>query len=553
MNFFEKIETVAKKPVFFALLLFVAASLFRLPTLFNDYYDADELAAIVQTREYLAGGVPGVDFSESKLPLYHAIFKLSYSIWLENGWVVVHAFTIIIVWLTALGIYFAGKAIRGPSTGALASLIYAIFISSFNRHFMATNGEIVFNLPIAWGFFFLIMHLKPGRASRFLFLAGAIIMTIAAFYVKFHGIILGIFLLFFFFLYRPFWNRQINKKYLLTISISLSACALALMIDYFTINFFASDLLQNIHGKLYYALVKGFDPLIFTAKYVHRQGLLALWHFAAWLPACTIVIRFTKNKFRFSTLEESAVLAFFILSYLLVFAGGSRLYHHYFMAAYPALSLAAALAIVRGEELLSLKIRKSLFFGMAIPALFFFAWNTKDIIIKHFHPNAFYKEGPVLYWARAVLVGHFNDYLLPENSYRNAAEFIKENTHPGERIFVWGDGPYLYYFSQRRMGIKHLWPKTTVIRIYELYKKGDPQSLNEAKNIERYFVEMIKIKKPILFIDTSENGLTGFVYPLTPVLKEYVRKEYFSLTTVDKMIIYKLKENETLYKTHHFK
>ncbi len=541
MNFYEKIATLAQKPFMFALLLFAAAAVFRFPTLFNDYYDADELAAIVQTKEYLAGDIPGIDFAESKLPLYHAIFKLSYHIWPEKGWAVVHAITIIIVWLTALGIYYTGKAIRSPGTGALASLMYAIFITSFNRHFMATNGEIVFNLPIAWGLCFLIMYLKRKDALRLLFFGGSIIMALAASYVKFHGIILGLFLLFFFIMYLPYWNGHIKRQYLIAISLSFFACILALVIDYFTIDIIASDLCRDIHGKLYYAIAKGLDPLVFIAKYTHRQGLLAFWHFAAWLPACAIALRFMRNRFRFETIEESAVLAFFIISYLLVFAGGSRLYHHYFMVAYPGLCLSAALAVDSMEDRISRKIRNRLFLGLAIPAMFFLVWNTKDIIIKHCYPRAFYNEGPVLYWARAALVGHFNDYLLPENSYRNAAQFIEKNTCPGERIFVWGDGPYLYYFSNRRMGIYHLWPKTTVIRVHELYRRGDPDSLKEAGRLENNFIEMLEIKKPVLFIDTSENGLTGFIYPVTPRLESYIGKNYEYIAEVDKMKIFRRK------------
>lgn len=542
MSFYEKISMLARRPILFALLLFAIAAAFRFPTLFNDFYDADELAAIVQTREYLAGDIPGIDFSESKLPLYHAIFKLAYHIRPKEGWVIVHAITIIIVWLTALGLFFAGKSIRGPATGALASLLYAVFISSFNRHFMATNGEIVFNLPVTWGFYFLIMYLKRQDALRFVFLSLSVMMAIAASYVKFHGLILGIYLCVFFIIYRPYWEHRIKKAYIVLLSLIFAGCIFALTIDYFTCNVIASELLRDIHGKLYYAIVKGLDPIVFIAKYVHRQGLLVLWHFAAWLPACAITFRFVKNSFRFASLEESAAITFFVLCYLLVFAGGSRLYHHYFMVAYPALSLVAACAIDRTDEKISRIVHKRMLIGFAVPAIFFLAWNTKDIIIKHFNPDAFYNESRVLYWTRAALVGHFNDYLLPENSYRHATRFIEEQSKPGERIFVWGDGPYLYYFSNRRMGIKHLWPKTTIIRLHEFYAKGDATSIKEAQTIENNFIEMMELKNPVLFIDTSENGLTGFVYPLTPLVKQYVDREYRYLATIDKMKIYRLKE-----------
>jgi len=159
-------------------------------------------------------------------------------------------------------------------------------------------------------------------------------------------------------------------------------------------------------------------------------------------------------------------------------------------------------------------------------------------VIKHFYPAGFYDECRALYWGRAALIGHFNDYLLPEASYREAAEYIARVTRPGERIFVWGDGPYLYYFAQRRMGIRHLWPKTTVIRLTELYRRGDPVSVKEAERGEMHFVDVMERKRPVLFIDTSPSGLTGFTYPVTPVVRRYVDEHYEYLALVNNMWIY---------------
>ena len=132
MTFMDRIQSFSGRRAAFIILLLAVTALLRLPTLFNDFYEADELAAIVQTWEYLAGDVPGVDFSESKLPIYHAIFKLSYHLWPEKGWVVVH------------GIPFSScfsrrcssisRARCAVSAGALAfPFLYAVLISSFSE------------------------------------------------------------------------------------------------------------------------------------------------------------------------------------------------------------------------------------------------------------------------------------------------------------------------------------------------------------------------------------------------------------------------------------
>ena len=176
---------------------------------------------------------------------------------------------------------------------------------------------------------------------------------------------------------------------------------------------------------------------------------------------------------------------------------------------------------------------------LLIPSLFFFLWNVKDITLKHFFPEGFYNEGKILYWTRAALVGSLNHYLLPEPSYKDVCEYIEKITVPGDRIFVWGDGPYLYYFSKRRMGGTTLWPKNTIARIKHLYEKGDNLSITKAENIEKGLIDTIERKKPALFIDTSDNGLTNFHYTPTPLVEKYIKDHYSLFNIVSKMKIYK--------------
>jgi hypothetical protein len=142
-------------------LIFLTVLILRAPALFNDFYDVDELAAITQTRDYLAGYIPGADFVESKNFLYHTIFKGAYTISPDHGWVIVHFITMLIIFLTSVFIFFIGKKINGFKTGALAGLFYAALVSSFNRYFMATNGEVVYNLFLAAGLYFIVSYIYP--------------------------------------------------------------------------------------------------------------------------------------------------------------------------------------------------------------------------------------------------------------------------------------------------------------------------------------------------------------------------------------------------------
>ncbi len=545
MTLISRITGLENKKHIFFLLLFAATLLFRFPTLFNDYYDVDELSAIVQTHEYMAGDIPGKDFQESKPPLYHAVFKAAYAAMPHNGWVLVHVITILIVYLTAFFIFLSGNKIENFTAGAIASLFYAVFISSFNRHFMATNGEIVYNLPVTAGFYFFILSIddKNNAIKKLIFLAAAVLMCICAVYIKFHGIILFIFLAFMLIFYIPYYKNKFTFKYLsLLLSVFTAFLAIA-AVEYFSVKIITPKLVSRIAGMLTYASVQGFNPAFFTAKYAHRQLMPALWHFAAWIPAFITVYLFVKNKFKLGSLSVSASAIMFILSYLMIFAGASRLYFHYFLTSYPALCIIGAYSLLKIDTNILNKIREKFTALILIPGLFFLAWNIKDIIIKHFFPQAFYNEGKALYWARAALVGTFNDYLLPEASYKDACEYIKSITNPGDRISVWGDGPYLYYFSERRMGVNHLWPKTGISVMTALYKRGDTGSIKAAEKMETGFIEEnLKKKKPVLFIDTSENGLSTFYYKVTPLIEKYIKDNYYFLNEVNKIKIYKIKK-----------
>jgi hypothetical protein len=533
----NKISTVA-----FVIMLLVATFMARLPTLFNDFYDVDELAAIVQAQQYLAGDIPGIDFSESKNPLFHAIFKASYKLDADNGWVIVHIITILIIFLTSLFIYLTGKLIFSKFSAQMAAFLYVLLISSFNRHFMATNGEIVFNLPVIMGIYFYVKSWDYTSLKRYTMIFLALLCSFAAYEVKLHGIVLLLLIVFHILIYLPYHNNKINKKYILYISIAFACILCSFIIDYFLTKSFAPKIFLWTMHKLWYATARGLDPLKIIIRFTHRQGMLLLWHMVVWLPVMVYCIQLIKQKGKAATIKESIIAYYFIVTYLMIFAGGMRLYFHYFMATYPALVLLASHAIETYTQPVIQWVRKHYATLLLIPVVFFFMWNVKDCIIKHYYPNAFYNEGKVLYWTRAILVGTFNDYLLPDSSYKNAAEYIASITKPDDRIFVWGDGPYLYYFSKRKPAIFHMWPKLSILLINKLYDVNTQQSIEEARGIEEYFVNMLKKMKPVIFVDTSDNGLTEFIYPVTPVVKEYLEKHYTYIYTIDNMHIWKLKK-----------
>ncbi len=538
-----ELSIFTRKGFAFLGVLFLAVFLFRAPTLFNDYYDVDELSAICQTWEYLAGEIPGKDFKESKHPLYHLIFKASYDLSPEQGWVIVHGITIFWVFFTAVFIYLIGKMIMNERCGQIASLLYGVLISSFNRHFMATNGEIVYNLFLAGGLFFLLLFFRFKGFKRLLTLLATLVMAYLAWQVKFHGIILILFVVFFFVVYYPWWKFGIRSRYFLVLLLS----GLLVVVTFTILYFFDFTPVVKMVGRavelLYYASSPGrnFTVFDFFIRFLHRQAFISIWHFVLWVPAFFIIYRFIRSGFKMGNPEQSTVLLFGLITYIMIFGGGARLYFHYYMSSYPFLALAAGMALVNPEIQYLPSFRKKFLKYLLIPGIFFLLWNVKDVSIKHLAPEAFRNEGKVLHWTRAVVVGTFNDYLLPAKEYVSAVNYIKEKTKSEDRVFVWGDGPYLNYFAKRRMGTYHLWMKGIAYHLRALYDENTKKSLKKAADSETWLISLLKKKKPELIVDVSGNGLSTFRFPLRrfKVFFSYIEKNYVFEINVDGFDIYR--------------
>lgn len=539
MPSFDKITAVLTgNRILFLGTLFLVTLIFRSPSMLIDYYDVDVLAAIIQTQEYMAGDIPHVDFTISKKDLYHVPFRIAYKMSAEYGWVIANFFGIIIVFLTSIFIYLAGKRVFSREAGIWAAFLYAILISSFNRHFMALNGEVVFNLPVAASLYFYVLFIQTAGKARFVHLALSLLCGFISYSIKFQGIIPLLVIPFHLVIYKPWYENRFSIKYFLSLTSLASAGLVIFMADYFFTGKFAPKIVSSVLGMAVYASGHGFNPAMYFGKIIHRNGFLFLWHFVLWAPAIIYFCSMARRRFRPETAAETAVIVFALGYYALIYTGGQRMYFHYFMAVYPALAILSAGALLYHGSAVMEKIKAKALALLMIPALFFLSWNYKDVVIRHFAPRAFYNEGSVLYWARAVLVGTFDDYLLPGKAYINAVERIKNLTNTCDRIFVWGSGPYLYYFSERRMGSNTLWPKGTIDRIAEDYRKGTSESLANARSYEQGMIDIMEKKKPVLFADTSGNDFAYFDTPVTPLVSEYVNRNYEYIETVDNIKLY---------------
>ena len=541
MSFFSKHK--------YLILIVLSAFLLRIPAYFNDYYDVDELSAIVQTKQYYSGLTPGIDFKESKHPLFHALFKVSYGINQEYGWVILHILVSLIVALTGAVIYRTTKEITDKSETAFAAgILYTVMICSFNRYFIATNGEIIYNLPVSVGALSIVLFLKTEKVfNKIIYLLLLASSSAISAGVKFHGLIISIIAVLFFVVILPLREGKINRKYAITMLSFLSAFIAIFAADYFIFEIFSHKVITDISSKIRYAtLVYGLEPLSMISKFLHRQGLLTIWHPLIWISFFAFTISFFKNRVFFKTEKKRLfIIVSAIITYLMDFAGGKRLYFHYFMTSYPFICIVSSIYIEEGRNKLSFFFKKHFKKFLLIPAFFFFLFNVKDAVIKHAAPELFIFESKASYYFRLIALGTTNDYLMPDKLYFNLIEYIKTKSNKEDKIFVWGDGAYIYYFSNRLPAAYHMWPKGTIVEITSAYQSQNTAKIQRAINREKEIIYYIEKYNAELFIDTSEaatsklGSISPFSYEITPLIKDYLKSNFIFETEVNKFKIYR--------------
>jgi hypothetical protein len=541
MSFFSKHK--------YLILIVLSAFLLRIPAYFNDYYDVDELSAIVQTKQYYSGLTPGIDFKESKHPLYHTLFKVSYGINQDYGWLILHILVSLIVALTGAVIYRITKEITYKSKTAFAAgILYTVLICSFNRYFIATNGEIVYNLPVSIGALSIVLFLKTDKLfNKIMYLLLLASSSAISAGIKFHGLIISIIAILFFVFILPFREGKINRKYAITMFSFLSAIIAIFAADYFIFEMFSHKVINDISSKLRYAtLVYGLEPLSLIIKFLHRQGLLTIWHPLIWISFFAFTISFFKNRVFFKTEKTRLfIIISAFITYLMVFAGGKRLYFHYFMTSYPFVCIVSSIYIEETRNKISFFFKKHFRKMLLIPAFFFFLFNVKDVIIKHTAPELFIFESKASYYFRLIALGTTNDYLMPDKLYFNLIEYIKTKTKKEDKIFVWGDGAYIYYFSDRLPAAYHMWPKGTIVEITSAYQSQNTAKINRVAKSEKAIIYYIEKYNAELFIDTSDaakstmGSISPFTYKITPLVDKYIKSHYIFEKEIDKFKIYR--------------
>ena len=536
-----------KRILFYLACIVLVGVLLRTPSLLVNFANIDENEYALAGQIINQGGIPYKDFLIYQPPaiyyLYALVFKLvpATELVTEMWWV--HIVFLLIVAATCLAIYLVGKDVyKEPTRGLFAALFYAIFSTTFlPQDMLAANIELLMVLPMT---LCVLFFLKEQFFVAGLFLGFSIL-------TKYQGGILLPALIVYQLLSSRRKSGSSNLKNWIPAFAGMTSLILgaawigAGWVYYLYHNGALPDAIRCFFYILDYAKgPPGMDVPYITLKFLLRTAMMAVAGFGLWYFA------FRAMK---SSLHQSSFLftLWLLFGFLAVIAGG-RMYFHYYIILYPALSLLAGdwaghfFERLKGMPFEKGAWRLTLFVIMIfIPVTGFTAYAT----YKPFRPK--HKD----YWIYVV-------------------DYIQARTGPADPIFVWGYCPQIYTVSDRRPATRFTTsdyltgrsPKTAGLEfdpqtanppsVWQKLRRdfGTPSEVIDYDTSDNVFpgawellIEDFKKNPPVLIVDTSPSNYRMYGrYPMTefPRLEEYVKKNYVFEASIRGMDIYRRQRTE---------
>jgi len=549
--------------------------LLSLPGLWVPYFNIDELTNALYARFINAGMVGLKDFLGSTYLLTHYLYALVYSFTEKNNMLpmhIVHTF-----WQagTIGALYGAGSLLGNKKTGLWAAWFYCVFAHGFlSKDFYTPSAESLSLFPAVLCAIFVIRAFK-NRATLDYLLVGVFAAIAASFKAPMACVLLAAVLAFLIgggFCLRGFLALGFGFVCVIILPVCLVepfGSGFGLMRDKFTET-----------NTLYIQAYEGFSFLYWFIKFVIRTTLVLSASFAMTVFA-VYGIRpvFRLGRFKSDDFRHTLFLFLWLVLLWFTIALGKRVFYHYFVFLLGPLSLlaaegvrfwderqpGAAKRVSRGKIWLLATlghVRKHMVLLMALPASLFF------------------------------IEAACNFSTMP-NDVTSSIEYVKQHTSGADRIYIWGNVPQLYFYSERLPSTAYFWSdvlagtspgspameyvratnrnlnvQTMLMKDFQPHVFGpqendfaaDSNHLTGISETELFTVAEIleridhpywkKVfadfltRPPTLFIDSSPANIRGFGYfPIEKyeLLKRFVEDNYRQETVVDGMIVYRLR------------
>ena len=501
--------------------LLAIAFLLRSPVFIHPFFNGDEATYSAIAHAMLEGNLLYSSVVDHKPPLIYLTYALILHLSPRSSIGAVQFVSILVIVLTA---HLLGRVCRSAGRSLAeerwAGLSYVVFSAMGpGKDMLAANAEIFMMLPTVTAAWLFV------RSRNWTSLTAAGILCSIAFLYKYQGgAILGALA----FTLLSERNQRLRAKFshLLFLGVGFILPLMTLWLLY---------LLKSQWESLYFW---GWSfPLVYA-------GLLPVGEIAfngmtmslKWgLPNCILLLAAFSGVMLLQRARQVdsyfALLIFWLLWSILAVVSGGRFTLHYYIQLLPVLCLLAAVGFGQDTSLL--------------PYVPFPKEKREWISAGRIVMLVLLPLG--VFWTANI----FDHRLRPRIAhhtkiYKNVGNWFKENSNRQDTIFVWGNSPEIYYFSERSMGTRFVFCNYHSGKIW-----GTIYDQEGAENTEKMAVkpawEMllsdIRDRKPKWIVDAAAGGLDrwrGHEIRHYGRLWQLVSFNYSVAAEVDGTTIYKL-------------
>jgi hypothetical protein len=469
------------------------------------FFNADEAIYSAVAARLNDGGILYRDAVDHKPPLIYWTYALVFRGFGRYAMHAVHALCIGYILVAALALYRLGRRLYGVEAGFAAALLYGVYSAcSLPKWFLAANAEHFSIAPMTLGVLLAVEAADERRRWRHL--VAGLLFGVAGLY-KVQAAFAGGAAIAYAVIRR---DRRPAGPIVMVLG---GLVPVALTCAWFRRAGAWSDFL--FWSWTY--------PRSYAAQPVWSESLrsfgseLGFW-FAVVLPLASIGMVAELARLVRSREPARWLIVPWVLVALIQISLGGRFFMHYFLYLLVPACLAAANPIARlwGAG----RARAALVVLLALPAL------------------------------GCIALAPFNDWYLGTTvtsaKLDRVSRWLRTETAPDERLFVWGNSPELYVLGDRPIGSRFVFTNYQVGKIWGTpsNQPNAPDELTRPNVVERAWslllADLVAAPPPIV-VDAAAGGLAGFArHPLTregrlrPFLAGYDR-----VAVIDGVVIYR--------------
>jgi 4-amino-4-deoxy-L-arabinose transferase-like glycosyltransferase len=463
------------------LVLLAITFVLRLPAFFVPVFNSDETFVATQAQVIQQGGELYEDAADRKPPLVPYVYAATFSFFETTALWSVRVVAMLAIALTALLLAIEGRRRYGARAGWTAGILFVLAMVAFApQDGQAANFE-VFMLPSMVAAIVLARRGKSAAAGVAVAVATLAKQTGAATLIPVLYLVA-----------RARGRRGVAEA---GAGFALPLAAVALAVG---------------PGQLIYWVVLGNGSYLgvssASAIVVAMFVLMTLGWAACNLPILWKLPRAWRDR-REPALDgmRDLDLWLWLVSAGLSVAIGLRFFGHYYMQLVPPLALLTAGALSRGSARAATRT-------VAASAVIAIACSA---------------------------AGYFMRPFGPEPEYESVSRYVAANTHPDDKILVWGSEPEIYWASNRLPATRFLTTPTFLTGNHPGRPADETDADADTEQNWQYFYEDFFADPPRYLLDTSPAKLRG-AHPIAkfPAFAELVKRQYRYVRTIDEVAIY---------------